>query len=252
MLDWNADASLADLVLAELPSYGAAMSESHDTKSFRIDYRHLTFFFLGAVCVCAVFFALGFVVGRAQAFETALKEPEDPKNLSSGAATSPSATNDAAPTAIKEERPPVREADASQAAARADYRKDLDFYSAVKEQKVDQNFHPESPRSDKSASPSKNQKAETATGSSPSAARTIGSRAGLVSLQVAALKSSGEADRLAKTLRTKGYPVFIVNPPKEDVSKLIRVQIGPYTTEAEASKIKARLSTEGYTAITKH
>ena len=50
------------------------MSESHDTKSFRIDYRHLTFFFLGAVCVCAVFFALGFVVGRAQAFETALQD----------------------------------------------------------------------------------------------------------------------------------------------------------------------------------
>ena len=49
------------------------MNETLDTKSFRIDYRHLAFFFLGAVCVCAVFFALGFVVGRAQAFETALK-----------------------------------------------------------------------------------------------------------------------------------------------------------------------------------
>ncbi len=67
------------------------MSETHDTKSFRIDYRHLAFFFLGAVCVCAVFFALGFVVGRAQAFETALKDQEDPKNLLEGAVSSPPA-----------------------------------------------------------------------------------------------------------------------------------------------------------------
>ena len=105
-----------------------------------------------------------------------------------------------------EEAAAADEADANQGAARADYRKDLDFYSAVKEQKVDQNFHP------KTAASAKKQKAETETGSASPEARGSGTRAGLVSLQVAALKSSGEADRLAKTLRTKGYPVFIVNP----------------------------------------
>ena len=57
---------------------------------------------------------------------------------------------------------------------------------------------------------------------------------------------------MAKTLRSKGYPVFIVNPDKDDASKLIRVQIGPYASEAEATKVKARLGTEGYTAISKH
>ena len=232
------------------------MNESNDTKSFRIDYRHMTFFFLGAVCVCAVFFALGFVVGRAQAFETALKE-EDPKNLVEGAMSSPPAPGDPVPVATREEPPAVNAAggkteNANQGAARADYRKDLDFYSAVKEQQVEQNFHPESPRADKTTASAKKQKAQTEIGSASPGARGSGSRAGLVSLQVAALKSSGEADRLAKTLRTKGYPVFIVNPPKDDLSKLIRVQIGPYTSEAEATKVKARLSTEGYTAITKH
>ena len=232
------------------------MSESNDTKSFRIDYRHMTFFFLGAVCVCAVFFALGFVVGRAQAFETALKD-EDPKNLVEGTMSSPPAPGDPARVATREEPPAVNEAggkteNANQGAARADYRKNLDFYSAVKEQQVEQNFHPESSRADNTTASAKKQKAQTEIGSASPGARGSGSRAGLVSLQVAALKSSGEADRLAKTLRTKGYPVFIVNPPKEDLSKLIRVQIGPYTSEAEATKVKARLSTEGYTAITKH
>ena len=233
------------------------MSESHDTKSFRIDYRHLTFFFLGAVCVCAVFFALGFVVGRAQAFETALNNQEDLKNTANGAISSPPESSGAIAVAGKEEPPAVSEAvgkaqDANHRAPRADYRKDLDFYSAVKEQKVDQNFHPESPESDKTAASAKKQKVTTEARSASPGARNGGNRAGSVSLQVAALKSSAEAERLAKTLRTKGYPVFIVNPAKEDPNKLIRVQIGPYTSEAEATKVKTRLGAEGYTAISKH
>jgi len=226
------------------------MSETLDTKSFRIDYRHLAFFFLGAVCVCAVFFSLGFVVGRAQAFETALKDQEDPK----GAPPVPGST---LPAAGKEESPVVTESarkadDATHDQPRADYRKDLDFYSAVKEQKVDQNFHPESPKPSKTVASAKKSKAESESPDASTAARNGGNRAGLTSLQVAALKSSAEADRLAKTLRSKGYPVFIVNPAKDDASKLIRVQIGPYTSEAEATKVKARLGTDGYTAISKH
>ena len=233
------------------------MSETLDTKSFRIDYRHLAFFFLGAVCVCAVFFALGFVVGRAQAFETALKEPEDLKNVATGAVGVPPVPGSTLAEAGKEEPPVVtgsagKAQDAPRDQPRADYRKDLDFYSAVKEQKVDQNFHPESTKPSKTVASEKKPKAEAESPGASPAARNGGSRAGLTSLQVAALKSSVEADRLAKTLRSKGYPVFIVNPPKDDASKLIRVQIGPYTSEAEATKVKARLSTEGYTAISKH
>jgi cell division septation protein DedD len=232
------------------------MSETHDTKSFRIDHRHLAFFFLGAVCVCAVFFALGFIVGRAQAFETALKDQEDLRNTANSVIGAPPAPSTLA-VAGKEEPPVVTEAigkpeEKHHETPRADYRKDLDFYSAVKEQKVDQNFHPESPKPNKAVPSAKKPKAESeGRGASP-AARSSGSRAGAISLQVAALKSSAEADRMAKTLRSKGYPVFIVNPAKEDPSKLIRVQIGPYTSEAEATKVKARLGTEGYTAISKH
>ena len=85
------------------------MNETHDTKSFRIDYRHLAFFFLGAVCVCAVFFALGFVVGRAQAFETALNQ-EDPKNTANGAIAAHLRPSSTLAVAGKEEPPVVTEA----------------------------------------------------------------------------------------------------------------------------------------------
>jgi cell division septation protein DedD len=230
------------------------MSEILDTKSFRIDYRHLAFFFLGAVSVCAVFFALGFVVGRAQAFETALKDQEELKSTANSAiGTPPAPSSSTLAVAGKEESPIVTESvgkTENHEPSRADYRKDLDFYSAVKEQKVDQNFHPESPKPSKPVSSGKKAKAESQ--SRGSTAPNGGSKAGPISLQVAALKSSSEADRMAKTLRSKGYPVFIVNPVKEDPNKLIRVQIGPYTSEAEATRVKARLGTEGYTAISKH
>jgi cell division septation protein DedD len=140
--------------------------------------------------------------------------------------------------------------DATPRALGVDYRKDLDFYTAVKEPKVNQNFHPEAPKPDKTAASAKKSAVES--GRSASTLPQTGSgRTGVVSLQVAALKSSAEADRLAKTLRSKGYPVFIVNPAKEDPSQLIRVQIGPYTNEAEATRVKARLGTDGYTAISK-
>src|SRR5262245_46021041 len=226
------------------------MNEIPDTKSLRIEYRHLAFLFLGAVCVCAVFFALGFVVGRAQAFESALSSSDDAKGTSNGALN-----HSAAATAPVNETPAAltevsgKTEDTRQGTTGADYRKDLDFYAAVKESKVDQNFHPESEKPNPTTS-AKKASVEPGNRGVSSSGRQSGNRAGL-SLQVAALKSSAEADRLAKTLRSKGYPVFIVNPTQDDPAKLVRVQIGPYTSEADAAKAKARLGSDGFTAITK-
>lgn len=224
------------------------MSETHETKSLRIDYRHLAFFFLGAVCVCAVFFALGFVVGRAQAFETGPKDQEEARNTATGAIGEPASALSVAgkeAEASLTSGPAGKTQEARPGAPGVDYRKDLDFYSAVREPNVDQNFHPEPPHPSKSTAAAKKSKEEPEKRTSATSARS-----GL-SLQVAALKSAAEADRLAKTLKSKGYPVFIVNPGKEDPARLIRVQIGPYTTEADAAKVKTRLGKEGYTAISK-
>src|SRR5262245_61666343 len=110
------------------------MNEIPDTKSLRIEYRHLAFLFLGAVCVCAVFFALGFVVGRAQAFETALSSSDDAKGTANGSINPSSATTappNETPAALAEVS--VKTEEARQGTTGADYRKDLDFYAAVKE-----------------------------------------------------------------------------------------------------------------------
>ena len=45
------------------------METSPENKELRLDNRHLLLFFLGAVLICASFFALGFWMGRGQAGE---------------------------------------------------------------------------------------------------------------------------------------------------------------------------------------
>lgn len=213
------------------------MNDNQETRSLRIDHRHLAFFFVGVVAVCGVFFALGFVVGRAQAFEAALREPESSRDsLEAQPAVSGLAGPAGEEGAASGTAEPSNASDPATGAG-SDYRKDLDFYETLKDPKVDQNFHPESDKPKKAVPPAGKEK-ERGSGS-------------LVSLQIAALKSSAEADKLAKALRAKGYPVFIVNPSNEDPNRLIRVQIGPYTSDSEAAKVKARLGSDGYTAITK-
>jgi cell division septation protein DedD len=217
------------------------MTENEETKFVRIDHRHLAFFFLGAVAICAVFFALGFVVGRAQAFEIASKGTDTAKNAKLAAPDHSANSLEGTAEASESGGSP---------ASSADYRKELDFYSALKEQKVEQNFHPQSTRFEKVRAPERS-KTHIASGRDPAVSAPESGGGTLVSLQVAALRSSAEADKLVKTLRSKGYPVFVVNPSKEDPARLIRVQIGPYASETEAAKVKARLGSEGYVAITK-
>ena len=72
-----------------------------------------------------------------------------------------------------------------------------------------------------------------------------------LSLQVAALRKLADAEHLMKNLRDGGYEVFLVRPSASSADQLIRVQVGPFSSEAEAAKVKAKLQKEGYPAITK-
>ena len=90
---------------------------AEDTRQLRLGHRHLAFFFIGAVAVCAIFFALGFVVGRGQTYEAAMKEQSstaktpDIKSLaSSSQASLEEAIENAKLTAVDSTKPePKRE-----------------------------------------------------------------------------------------------------------------------------------------------
>jgi DedD protein len=68
-------------------------------------------------------------------------------------------------------------------------------------------------------------------------------------VQVAAVSRQEDAEALEGALRSKSYPVYIVNNQPGD--KLFHVQVGPFSSLADAEAMKARLASDGYNPILK-
>jgi DedD protein len=234
------------------------MQESREGNSFNLDHRHLAFFFLAAVGVCAVFFALGYIVGRAHTQTPAAKEPWAEKNPGGPQMAADSSRPNDSPAKIS---PQTEEKDSEAAtknlkhevgpSSEGESPPDLDFYNAVKDPKVEGNFHPDPVQKKKTSKPSKSSLTQDETGHDSAAQPGKHSADPVISLQVAALKSTAEAEKLSKTLRLKGYRVFIIHPDKDQSDHLIRIQVGPYNSESEANRIKKKLESEGYKTIVK-
>ena len=221
------------------------MERSPENKELRLDNRHLLLFFLCAVLICASFFALGFWLGRGQAAEATLAVGDglQPDLLASGASGAVSPPAGTGGNRVPPDQPAATAPASSDSASPPDFRKELDFYSAVKDQSVDENFRPR-------PSEEKNRK----TVRQPSKARRAPSRSrsnsgGLLHLQVAALRNRADANRLAAELRGKGYPVLVVAPSKSETPRWIRVKVGPYRSARKTSRVKARLARDGYESI---
>jgi cell division protein FtsN len=222
------------------------MDDSEDTRQLRLGHRHLAFFFIGAVAVCAIFFALGFVVGRGQTYEAAMKEQSSTaktSDIKSSASFKQASLEDpienAKLTAADSARPdPKRDQE-------ADYRRELDFYNSLDRKNADENFHPASQKAERKPASPEGAKSKTA-----APVRTAPS-GNLASLQVGAFSNSRDADKLAKTLRSKGYSVSLVSPGSGSSDKLFRIHVGPFTRLEEASRVRTQLQKDGYEAILK-
>jgi cell division septation protein DedD len=173
--------------------------------------------FFGLVAICAVFFGMGFSLGRSSVKITS-------PDLS--AATS-------APTSGV--RPPaIRNASTTPPA-------DMTFYKAV-QSKDDNN----QPTPQEASSPA----AETAP--APPPANTLDPVAApplnAYFVQVAAVSKGEDAAALVDALKKKQYPAFSTNTPTD---KLIHVQVGPYSDIKDAEVMRAKLVSDGYNPILK-
>jgi cell division septation protein DedD len=70
-------------------------------------------------------------------------------------------------------------------------------------------------------------------------------------VQVFAGNKEDDAVSLAAALKSRQYPVFVKRPTPTQLDQLFRVQIGPYATMHEADEIRSRLASDGYNAIIK-
>jgi len=191
------------------------MSEEQDTEITLGTGRLLGIFF-GLVVICALFFGLGFSMGRNSVKSTLTMEEQPSTSLPAQAGGQK--LNPATPA-----RPPAPVESAAS---------DNTTTSA-------QNDAPPpvvtSPASSSSAAPELSRPAPVI----PSGAYTV---------QIAAVSKQEDAEALVSALRKKSYPVFIASNATD---KLFHVQIGPFTDIKEAESMKTKLTGDGYNPIVK-
>ena len=195
-----------------------ATATSQDTEITLGTGKMLALFF-GLVALCAVFFGMGFSLGRSS---VRIASPDIP------AATTVNTTG-ARPSAVKttSATPPA----------------DMTFYKTVATK--DGNNQPttkdaSTPVPDTTAAPAAS--AETA----PDPAAPPPSNSYFV--QVAAVSKAEDAAALVDALKKKQYPAFSTNTPTD---KLIHVQVGPYPDIKDAELMRGKLVGDGYNPILK-
>lgn len=212
------------------------MSDSPDTELTLSTGKLLALFF-GLVAVCAIFFSLGYAVGKnsAPAAPTSVVDSASLSNVQpSGGAKPPAGSSPPAPAPATEAKPcvagePNCPAPASNAASNTPAQPES-------VQKALQQGYPNAQLTP--AEPPKSAPAPDA--SKPST--------GGIMVQVAAVSKQEDAEALVNALRKKQYPVFMVSGANDS---LYRVQVGPFTDAKEAEAMKAKLVQDGYNAIVK-
>jgi DedD protein len=226
-----------------------AMDPEQDTEITLGTAKLLTLFF-GLVVVCAVFFALGYTLGRKS--DIGLTAP-------SAATPLQPASNGLKPagSASPQPAPPMT------------------FYKAVEQKDANAQLTPASADANSS-----NPAATGQTTSSPGASSPVASSSGTPApgtpssgtpaqpsqsgnppdpmaaipstpyfVQVAAVTKQEDAEALVDALKNKQYPAFVATNSANE--KLLRVQVGPFPDVKDAEATRSRLINDGYNPIVK-
>ena len=194
-----------------------ATATSQDTEITLGTGKMLALFF-GLVALCAVFFGMGFSLGRSS---VRIASPDSP------AATTVT-TGGVRPSAVK--------------AASATPPADMTFYKAVASK--DAGNQP----AIKDASTAAPDATAPAAPTDPSADPVAPPPANSYFVQVAAVSKAEDAAALVDALKKKQYPAFSTNTPTD---KLIHVQVGPYADIKDAELMRGKLVSDGYNPILK-
>ena len=211
------------------------MDSSQDTE-ITLGTTKLLGLFFGLVIICAVFFALGYTLGRKS---------------DSGLA----ATSTAAPLTTTSNSPKPAGSSSAQPAP------PMTFYKAVEQKDANAQLTPASANTE-SSSPTTAAQAQApaaSTGASPTgiqaqpAANQPDPTTAIPTtgyfVQVAAVSKQDDAAALVDALKKKQYPAFVAGNSATD--KLFRVQVGPFTDIKDAEGMRTRLINDGYSPILK-
>ena len=197
------------------------MTSSKDTE-ITLGTGKLLVLFFGLVAICAIFFSLGYSLGRKS----------EPAITTANAAASPQTT----PGASK----PAGSASAQTSP--------MTFYKAVEQKEASPELTPPASdsKADSTSSPAARQDQNPPAASSPDPT-TLPTSA--YSVQVAAVSKQEDAEALVDALKKKQYPAFVAGTSSAD--KLFHVQVGPFSDIKDAEAMRARLISDGYNPILK-
>jgi DedD protein len=208
------------------------MDSSQDTE-ITLGTAKLLGLFFGLVIICAVFFALGYTLGRKS----------DPGLTASAAAPLQTSSNGTKPAGSATPAPPMT------------------FYKSVEQKDANSQLTPASPAGNSTnpaasspaaapspgaATPSGTPAQPSETGNPSDATTALPSASYFV--QVAAVSKQEDADSLVDALKKKQYPAFVANNATD---KLFRVQVGPFAEIKDAEAMRSRLINDGYNPILK-
>jgi cell division septation protein DedD len=198
------------------------MAASQDTEITLGTARLLSLFF-GLVIVCAVFFALGYTLGR-----------KSDVGIASAAGTLPltSTSSTAKPASSAASAP-------------------MTFYKNVEQKDANPQLTPApdatSPAAQAAGTSSNSaSQAQSQPANPPDPIGTVPTAGYFV--QVAAVTKQEDADSLVDALKKKEYPAFSSNSA---VDKYFRVQVGPFADIKDAESMRSRLINDGYNPILK-
>lgn len=201
------------------------MASSQDTE-ITLGTGKLLFLFFGLVGICALFFALGYSLGRKS----------EPGLAAASAAIAPQPS----PSSNKASSTPMQP--------------QMSFYKAVEQKQANPDLTPptdarsDTTTSPAAATPASTQPAAVPANSAADPTATLPTAAGYF-VQVAAVSKQEDADALVDALKKKDYPAFVAAQSATD--KLFRVQLGPFSDVKDAEAMRTKLVGDGYSPILK-
>jgi|SRR5437016_5491831 len=167
--------------------------------------------FFGLVILCAIFFGMGFTMGK----NSVRSAPELLPSPSTSSPRTPAASrNSAAP-------------------------------SSAAESHATEQPQPGAPASS-GTTPASNQSAASSAPDQP--AGSIPTQGPAYYVQVAAVSKQEDAEALVESLKGRQYSAFIASPGSD---KLFHVQVGPFSDVKQAEDTRAKLVSDGYNPILK-
>ncbi|MDQ1407785.1 MAG: DedD protein [Acidobacteriaceae bacterium] len=203
-----------------------------------LESRHVIGLFLLMLVFSAIFFTLGYVMGRSQY---------------DGQVRAASTQHDVSDAVVKKsdsglKRSAAAPATAAPAPEKSNPNSDWEFYSSDKQKESGDHLKPVSPATVSSSAKTAPQnngdpKPTAAVFEAPKPPQSGG-----YTLQVMAVRRESDALDLAKRLQKNKFPAFVLTPQG---NKYYRVQVGPYSDKKSAEAAKKGLEGAGFRAIVK-